>query len=117
MVARLSSIGIKLCVDGLGDTPVWLSKLPNLNVEYVKVAASLTADFAHQTQIRSLVSGVVAMHNQNNAKVICEGVETLEQLNFIKSLNTYAAQGYYFNYPLSSVGMVSWLKQWHLEHQ
>jgi len=117
MVARLNSIGIKLCIDGFGDTPIWLAKLPNLNVEYIKVAASLTADFAHQSQIRSLVSGMVDMHNQNNAKVICEGVETLEQLKFVKSLKTYAAQGYYFNYPLSSVGMMSWLKQWRLEHQ
>lgn len=117
MVARLSSIGIKLCIDGFGDTPIWLAKLPNLNVEYIKVAASLTADFAHQSQVRSLVSGMVDMHSQNNAKVICEGVETIEQLKFVKSLNTYAAQGYYFNYPLSSVGMMSWLKQWRLEHQ
>ncbi len=117
MVARLNSIGIKLCIDGFGDTPIWLAKLPNLNVEYIKVAASLTADFAHQSQVRSLVSGMVDMHNQNNAKVICEGVETLKQLKFVKSLNTYAAQGYYFNYPLSSVGMMSWLKQWRLEHQ
>lgn len=117
MVARLNSIGIKVCVDGLGDSPVWLAKLPNLNVEYIKVAPSLTADFAHQAQVRSLVSGMVDMHTQNNAKVICEGVETLEQLKFVKSLNTYAAQGYYFSYPLSSVGMMSWLKQWRLERE
>ena len=37
MVARLSSQGVKMCVDGLGDSPVWLAKLPNLAVEYVKV--------------------------------------------------------------------------------
>ncbi len=117
MIARLNSIGIKLCVDGFGDTPILLSKLPNLNVEYIKVAPSLTADFAHQSQVRSLVSGMVDMHNQNNAKVICEGVETQEHLKFVKSLNAYAAQGYYFSYPLSSVGMMSWLKQWRLEHQ
>ena len=60
---------------------------------------------------------MVDMHNQQNAKVICEGVETREQLNFVKSLNSYAAQGYYFSHPLSSVGMISWLKQWQIEHQ
>jgi len=116
MVARLNSIGIKVCVDGLGDSPVWLAKLPNLAVEYVKVAPALTADFSHQGHIRSLVGGMVEMHNKQNAKVICEGVETIEQLNFVKSLNAYAAQGYYFSHPLSSVGMITWLKQWQLEH-
>ncbi len=116
MIARLNSLGIKLCIDNFGETPVWLAKLPNLNVKYIKVAASLTTDYAHQTQVRSLISGMVDMHNENNTKVICEGIETQEQLNFVKSLKTYAAQGYIFNYPLSSVGMMSWLKQWHLEH-
>lgn len=117
MVARINSIGIKVCVDGLGDSPIWLAKLPNLAVEYVKIAPALTADFSHQSHVRSLISGMVDMHNQQNAKVICEGVETREQLNFVKSLNTYAAQGYYFSHPLSSVGMISWLKQWQIEHQ
>ena len=116
MVARLSSQGVKMCVDGLGDSPVWLAKLPNLAVEYVKVAPSLTTDFSQQGHIRSLISGMVEMHNQQNSKVICEGVETQEQLNFTKSLNAFAAQGYYFSHPLSSVGMISWLKQWQIEH-
>jgi len=116
MVARLSSQGVKMCVDGLGDSPVWLAKLPNLAVEYVKVAPSLTADFSQQGHIRSLVSGMVEMHNQQNSKVICEGVETQEQLNFANSLNVFAAQGYYFSHPLSSVGMITWLKQWQIEH-
>ncbi|MCP4059011.1 MAG: EAL domain-containing protein, partial [Desulfobacteraceae bacterium] len=45
-------------------------------------------------------------------KVIFEGVETLDQLKFVKSLKAHAAQGYYFGHPLSSIGLMSWLKQW-----
>lgn len=111
MVARLNSIGVKVCVDGLGDSPVWLAKLPNLAVEYVKVAPALTADFSLQSHIRSLIGGMVDMHHQQNTKVICEGVETPEQYKFVKNLNAFAAQGYYFHHPLSSVGLISWLKQ------
>lgn len=47
MVVRLSSIGIKLCVDGLGDIFVWLFKLLNLNVEYVKVVVLFIVDFVY----------------------------------------------------------------------
>ena len=111
MVARLNSIGVRVCVDGLGDSPVWLAKLPNLAVEYVKVAPALTADFSLQSHIRSLIGGMVDMHHQQNTKVICEGVETPEQYQFVKNLNAFAAQGYYFHHPLSSVGLISWLKQ------
>jgi EAL domain-containing protein (putative c-di-GMP-specific phosphodiesterase class I) len=117
MIVRLNNIGLKVCVDGLGDNPVLLSKLPSLAVEYIKVAPSLTADFSNQNNIRSLVSGMVEMHNQQKTKVIFEGVETLEQLKFVKSLKAYAAQGYYFGHPLSSVGLMSWLKQWQLAQE
>ncbi|MBH0021419.1 EAL domain-containing protein [Pseudoalteromonas sp. SWXJ133] len=112
MIARLNNIGLKVCVDGLGDNPVLLSKLPSLAVEYIKVSPSLTADFSNQNNIRSLVGGMVDMHSQQKTKVIFEGVETLEQLKFVKSLKGYAAQGYYFGHPLSSIGLMSWLKEW-----
>ena len=114
MISRLNNLGLKICVDGLGDNPILLSKLPSLAVEYVKVSPSLTADFSNKNNIRSLVGGMVDMHNQQKTKVIFEGVETLEQLKFVKSLQAYAAQGYYFGHPLSSVGLISWLKEWHI---
>lgn len=117
MIARLNNMGLKVCVDGLGDNPVLLAKLPNLSVEYIKVSPALTADFSNQNNIRSLVTGMVDMHNQQNTKVIFEGVETLDQLKFVKSLKAYASQGYYFGHPLSSVGLVSWLKQWQQAQQ
>ena len=112
MIARLNSLGLKVCVDGLGDNPVLLSKLPSLAVEYIKVSPALTADFSNQNNIRSLVSGMVEMHNQQQTKVIFEGVETLDQLKFVKSLKAYASQGYYFGHPLSSLGLMSRFKQW-----
>ena len=112
MIARLNNLGLKVCVDGLGDNPVLLSKLPSLAVEYIKVSPALTADFSNQNNIRSLVSGMVEMHNQQQTKVIFEGVETLDQLKFVKSLKAYASQGYYYGHPLSSLGLMSWFKQW-----
>jgi EAL domain-containing protein (putative c-di-GMP-specific phosphodiesterase class I)/GGDEF domain-containing protein len=112
MIARLNSLGLKVCVDGLGDNPVLLSKLPSLAVAYIKISPALTADFSNQNNIRSLVGGMVEMHNQQQTKVIFEGVETLDQLKFVKSLKAYASQGYYFGHPLSSLGLMSWFKQW-----
>jgi EAL domain-containing protein (putative c-di-GMP-specific phosphodiesterase class I) len=116
MIARLRSIGVRLCVDGFGEAPLILAKLPKLTVDYVKVGQSLTRDHQHQGALRGIVRGLVDMQHQLDCAVICEGVESLEQLNFAQSLNTFAAQGYYFERPLSSVGMLSWIKQYQLEH-
>ncbi|TMP29933.1 GGDEF domain-containing protein [Pseudoalteromonas rubra] len=116
MVSRLRSIGVRLCIDSFGETPVTLSKLPQLTVDYVKLGRSLTLDHGNQGSFKSVVRGIVEMQQIQECKVICEGVESPEQLQFVKSLNTFAAQGYYFARPLSSVGMISWLKQWRWEH-
>lgn len=116
MIARLRSIGVRLCVDGFGEAPLVLAKLPKLTVDYVKVGQSLTRDHQHQGALRGIVRGLVDMQHQLDCAVICEGVESQEQLNFAQSLNTFAAQGYYFERPLSSVGMLSWIKQYQLEH-
>ncbi|WP_194868025.1 GGDEF domain-containing phosphodiesterase [Pseudoalteromonas sp. PPB1] len=116
MVSRLRSMGLRLCIDSFGETPVTLSKLPQLTVDYVKLGRSLTSDHGHQGTFKSVVRGIVEMQQIQECKVICEGVESPEQLQFVKSLNTFAAQGYYFARPLSSVGMISWLKQWRWEH-
>jgi len=116
MIARLRSIGVRLCVDGFGEAPLVLAKLPKLTVDYVKVGHSLTRDHQHQGALRGIVRGLVDMQHQLDCAVICEGVESLEQLNFAQSLNTFAAQGYYFERPLSSVGMLTWVKQYQIEH-
>lgn len=116
MIARLRSIGVRLCVDGFGEAPLVLAKLPKLTVDYVKVGQSLTRDHQHQGALRGIVRGLVDMQHQLDCAVICEGVESQEQLNFAQSLNTFAAQGYYFERPLSSVGMLTWIKQYQLEH-
>ncbi|MFC3032895.1 EAL domain-containing protein [Pseudoalteromonas fenneropenaei] len=116
MIARLKSLGVRLCVDGFGEAPLVLAKLPKLAVDYVKIGQSLTREHQQQGQFKAMVRGMVEIQQQLNSKVLCEGVETLEQLQFVKSLNTYGAQGYYFARPLSSVGMLTWLERWQAEH-
>nr|WP_256096814.1 GGDEF domain-containing phosphodiesterase [Pseudoalteromonas luteoviolacea] len=116
MVARLRTMGVRLCVDGFGESPLLLAKLPKLEVDYVKLGRSLTTPNQSQGNFKAVVRGIVEMQNVQECKVICEGVESQEQLQFARNLNAFAAQGYLFTRPLSSVGMISWLKQWRWEH-
>ncbi|MCF2858857.1 GGDEF domain-containing phosphodiesterase [Pseudoalteromonas sp. SMS1] len=116
MVARLRTMGVRLCVDGFGESPLLLAKLPKLEVDYVKLGRSLTTPNQNQGNFKAVVRGIVEMQNVQECKVICEGVESQEQLQFAQNLNAFAAQGYLFTRPLSSVGMISWLKQWRWEH-
>ncbi|KZN48970.1 hypothetical protein N476_02690 [Pseudoalteromonas luteoviolacea H33] len=116
MVARLRTMGVRLCVDGFGESPLLLAKLPKLEVDYVKLGRSLTTPNQNQGNFKAVVRGIVEMQNVQECKVICEGVESQEQLQFAQNLDAFAAQGYLFTRPLSSIGMISWLKQWRWEH-
>lgn len=54
---------------------------------------------------------IVAMAHSLNLTCIAEGVETIEQLNIIKSHHCDAAQGYYFSEPLAKAAFSSWIKR------
>jgi EAL domain-containing protein (putative c-di-GMP-specific phosphodiesterase class I) len=51
------------------------------------------------------------MHQEKHCRVIGEGIESLGQLEFVKSIGTVAAQGFYFSRPQNSNILISWLKQ------
>ncbi len=112
VIRRLRSMGIKVCVDDLGATPVSLAVLPKLHFDYVKVDQSLTTELAKNVNSRSLLGGIVDMNNNLNAKVICEGIESQEVLEYIEGLKVFGAQGYLFSRPLDLNGAASWLAQW-----
>ncbi|PCK33503.1 EAL domain-containing protein [Pseudoalteromonas piscicida] len=111
MISRLQNLGIKMCVDSFGDAPLVLAKLPALRFEYVKLSRNMTQAPENLGHTKSLVRGIVEMHQQKDCHVIGEGVETLGQLEFVKSIGTVAAQGFYFSRPQNSNILISWLKQ------
>ncbi|MCG7554203.1 GGDEF domain-containing phosphodiesterase [Pseudoalteromonas sp. Of11M-6] len=111
MISRLKNLGVKMCVDSFGDAPLVLAKLPALRFEYVKLSRNMTQEPEHMGHTKSLVKGIVEMHQEKHCRVIGEGIESLGQLEFVKSIGTVAAQGFYFSRPQNSNILISWLKQ------
>ncbi|MEI5640359.1 MULTISPECIES: EAL domain-containing protein [unclassified Pseudoalteromonas] len=116
MLRRLKGMGIRMCIDGFGEAPLILAKLPAMKFDYVKLSRSMTNEPEKLGHTKALVKGIVEMHQQKHCMVIGEGVETQSQLDFVKSLGTIAAQGFYFIRPQNSNILISWVKQWRLSH-
>jgi len=112
MLKRLKAIGLPICLDDVGASPLSLANLSFMPLNYIKIDEHLIEELSRNVNARSLLSGIIDMGNNLQTKVICEGIESEKLLEFIKGFNCYGAQGYVFTRPLNSEGLTSWISQW-----
>lgn len=91
--------GFQVALDDAGTGYSNLSALAALQPEYIKLDKSLIADI-HQDRIkRALVETLVTFAEKIGSVIICEGLETREQLVCVKSLGAHYGQGYHLARP------------------
>lgn len=97
---QLKEIGIRFELDDFGTGYSSLQYLKQLPLYQLKIDQSFVRDIANDSSDRTLVSTIISMAHSLNLQVIAEGVETEEQLEFLKRTGCYHYQGYYFSKPL-----------------
>jgi len=100
-VRRLRSLGFLVLMDDFGSGYSSLNMLRSLNVDIIK----LDAQFLHISKSESrkgisILESIVNMAKTMAIPVIVEGVETIEQINFLADLGCRYMQGYYFYRPM-----------------
>ena len=96
----LKSYGIASSMDDFGTGSSSLSLLTSLPVDVLKIDKSLLEADAVSERERVIVSNIVHMVQDLDIDVIMEGVETVEQVNFLKQINCNLVQGFLFDKPL-----------------
>lgn len=100
-VDEMGRHGIYTSIDDFGTGYSSLSLLKNLNVNVVKLDKSFIEDIGKEDKNHEkMVENVVRMINDLHREVICEGVETERQAEFLKTVNCRQAQGYLYDRPL-----------------
>lgn len=97
---QLKAMGVYLSVDDFGTGYSSLSYLKMFPIDTLKIDRQFTSNIETAPKDASLVRTIIRMAHDLELNVIAEGVETKEQLEFLKSERCNQAQGYYFNRPL-----------------
>jgi diguanylate cyclase (GGDEF)-like protein/PAS domain S-box-containing protein len=100
MLRGLKALGIKLSIDDFGTGYSSLSALKRFTLDCLKIDRSFIMDLNLDRDDRALVSAIIAMAHSLGLRVIAEGVETEEQLAFLRDQQCDMAQGYFISRPI-----------------
>jgi diguanylate cyclase (GGDEF)-like protein/PAS domain S-box-containing protein len=100
MLTRLHTLGVRLAIDDFGTGHSSLGYLARFPIDVVKVDQSFVRGIEHDQVKSAIVSAMVALSQAIGSTTVVEGVETLAQLEAVKSLGCDVAQGYYFARPV-----------------
>lgn len=95
----LKSLGISFSVDDFGTGYSSLAYLIKLPVDELKIDQSFVRNISHSSENSVIVESIISMAKHLNLNVIAEGVETSEELEFLKEKDCKVFQGFYFARP------------------
>jgi diguanylate cyclase (GGDEF)-like protein/PAS domain S-box-containing protein len=100
---KLKAMGVRLAIDDFGTGYSSLSYLKQFPIDTLKVDQSFVREIAAETDDATIVNAVINMSRGLKHRVIAEGVETTEQLEFLKAHGCDEGQGYYFGRPVPAL--------------
>ena len=102
VLQALRELGVSIAIDDFGTGYSSLNYLKRFPITAVKIDSAFIRDLATSEGDAAIVSAVVGIARALKLRVVAEGVETEEQLSFLRRRNCDAAQGYLFSRPVSA---------------
>ncbi len=96
----LRNAGLKIAIDDFGTGYSSLSQLKRFPVNSLKIDQSFVRDIQADNSSRTIIQTIISMANSMGLEVVAEGVETHEQLDFLKNQGCRYVQGFYFSRPM-----------------
>lgn len=111
-ISELKEMGIMLAIDDFGTGHSSLSYLKTLTPDVLKIDQAFTASIGTDAINATVTDTIITLAQRLKVKLIAEGVETLEQADYMRKRKVDALQGYYFSRPMPIDIFPSWLEHY-----
>jgi len=108
---RLKEVGVEISIDDFGTGYSSLAYLTTLPISELKIDRTFVRDLGITKHSSAVVTAIIALAEALGLRVIAEGVETLRQMEILRSLNCNLMQGFLFSKPLPADELERWLNQ------
>ena len=111
---RLKEIGVRISIDDFGTGYSSLSYLKQFPIDTLKIDQSFVRGIPNDAGQMSIVKAIIGLAHSLNLSVLAEGVETEEQLAFLREGHCQEVQGYLIGQPMPADEFVKFLaeKEW-----
>lgn len=100
MIGRLHEIGVQIAIDDFGSGLSSFSMVANTPADEIKIDRSLLGGNCGDERTRIILESIFQFAHRLNLRTVAEGVETKEQLGFLRTCNCQLVQGFYYDRPL-----------------
>lgn len=103
ILRNLKNLGVHIAIDDFGTGYSSLSYLRRFPIDVLKIDQSFVRDITLEKDDAAIVVSIISLAHSLRLSVIAEGVETAEQLAFLRSHGCDEAQGYFFSRPVGAL--------------
>lgn len=107
---KLEQLGVNLAIDDFGTGYSSLSYLKRYEVDILKIDQNFIADINVDKDDDAVTSAIVALSHKLDMQTVAEGIETLEQLDFLKRTQCDIGQGFLIGRPMPIRQLLQWLE-------
>jgi len=100
VLVKIKSLGVRLTIDNFGTGYSSIDQIKHFPVDALKVDRSFVHNITQGAEDNATIKTIIALSKTLSLAVVAEGVETEDQMNFLKKNSCDEMQGYYFSKPI-----------------
>jgi EAL domain-containing protein (putative c-di-GMP-specific phosphodiesterase class I) len=109
----IRDLGVSVAADDFGTGYSSLSYLKKLPIDILKIDRSFITDVHKSSDSAAIVTAISALAHSLKLGIVAEGVEEIEELNFLAALSCNYIQGYFFSKPLVEEDLLAVMRNKH----